>query len=232
MREHGTRAFGRITDDNVSGPGAIGVAPDLTSTYLGGADMPDRTCSVDGCERRHDARGLCVTHYTRWKKHGDPSADVPVLDRMPPGTPYIDRLMAKVDKGGLNGCWLWTASLSQGTGYGQVRDQHGRTKGAHRAVYELLVGPIPEGLELDHLCCVRSCVNPAHLEPVTRVENVRRAARQMSEVSHNGSKTHCPKGHEYTPENTYKKVRPDGGTRRTCRTCDLLAQAAYRAGRR
>lgn len=61
---------GRMVLENVSGPGAIGVAPDLTSTYLGGADMPDATCSIDGCNRRAKARGWCMKHYKRWYNHG------------------------------------------------------------------------------------------------------------------------------------------------------------------
>ncbi len=71
-------------------------------------------------------------------------------------------------------CWLWTMSLD-GRGYGQMWDREKRTRvTAHRFLYEHIVGPVPEGLDLDHLCRVRHCVNPAHLEPVTRAENVRR----------------------------------------------------------
>lgn len=75
-----------------------------------------------------------------------------------------------------DGCWLWTASLT-GDGYGRISlgGKFGPMGLAHRVAYELLVGPIPEGLELDHLCRVRRCVNPEHLEPVTHAENVRRA---------------------------------------------------------
>lgn len=141
------------------------------------------------------------------------------------------RVMSKVDKNGPNGCWLWTASI-KAEGYGQVRRPDGRTGYAHRVVYELLVGPIPEGLELDHLCRVRACVNPEHLEPVTHEENVRRATPWIKANNFQSTKTHCPRGHEYTPENTYLKRSKDGIVRRICRSCDLTAQALYRARKR
>jgi hypothetical protein len=74
-----------------------------------------------------------------------------------------------------DGCWNWTGALSR-NGYGRFGPQAGLTVGAHRFAYELLVGPIPEGLDLDHLCRNRRCVNPAHLEPVGRSENLARGA--------------------------------------------------------
>jgi hypothetical protein len=83
----------------------------------------------------------------------------------------------------------------------------------HRVAYELLVGPIPEGLELDHLCRNTRCVNPEHLEPVTGRENLMRAV--SSWAAKNAAKTHCPQGHPYDEENT--KVKRDGG--RACRAC-------------
>lgn len=115
-----------------------------------------------------------------------------------------------------DGCWKWTGA-HRSTGYGVWRGT-----AAHRVIYELLVGPIPEGLELDHLChnadltcpgraCPhRGCVNPAHLEPTTGAINRRRGRG-------NAAKTHCPSGHEYTPENTYyRKGRKSG---RMCLKC-------------
>ena len=83
-----------------------------------------------------------------------------------------ERFWANVDRS--ESCWLWTGSLSRG--YGQVM-MHGRMVRAHRYAYELLVGSIPTGLTIDHLCHVKNCVNPAHLEPVTQSENMRRAHR-------------------------------------------------------
>lgn len=111
-------------------------------------------------------------------------------------------------------CWMWTASTTRG--YGQYHVD-GHPCKAHRYAWEMQHGPIPEGLTIDHLCRVKLCVNPAHMELVTLGENVRRA---------NAAITHCPAGHEYTPENTY--VYKKG---RTCRTCRRGAQAAFRERR-
>jgi hypothetical protein len=108
-----------------------------------------------------------------------------------------------------DGCWLWTG-YSDAKGYGRL-NFNGRPQKAHRAVYEALVGPIPDGLQLDHLCRVRGCVNPAHLEPVTLAENVRRGLVG----SINRQKTHCPRGHEYTVETTYTS----SAGKRHCKVC-------------
>lgn len=98
----------------------------------------------------------------------------------------------------MSGCWLWTNRITTG-GYGSFT-LDGYPFPAHRASYEVFVGPIPEGMELDHLCRNRACINPDHLEPVTRREN---ALRGLSPVSANARKTHCPKGHAYDEANTY-----------------------------
>ena len=120
-----------------------------------------------------------------------------------------ERFWSKVDVSAPNECWEWTAGRNS-TGYGTFRI--GRDmRGAHRVAYELSVGPIPEGLQIDHLCRNVTCVNPAHLEPVTQREN---SLRGVSPAAVNATKTHCPKGHEYTPENT----EMDSGGRR-CRIC-------------
>jgi hypothetical protein len=118
------------------------------------------------------------------------------------------RFWAKVDKTG--DCWIWTGARSYH--YGIFGVCKGLNAPAHRYAYELLVGPIPKGLVLDHLCKNPPCVNPAHLEPVTSVANV---ARGSGFGSRNAAKTHCPKGHEYSPENT--AVNSNGA--RYCRIC-------------
>lgn len=109
-----------------------------------------------------------------------------------------------------NGCWNWTHTLDT-KGYGQV-SVHGRLRMAHRVVYEALVGPIPDGLCIDHLCRNPLCCNPAHLEPVTQRVNTMRG---FSPPAVNARKTHCSQGHEFTPENTYYYVTKG----RVCRTC-------------
>mgnify|MGYP001562260252 FL=1 len=108
-----------------------------------------------------------------------------------------------------DGCWEWTGAFRR-NGYGRYGGQPSVL--AHRAVYEALVGPIPEGMQLDHLCKNRSCVNPAHLEPVTPKENILRGAGFAAQ---NAQMTHCIHGHEFTEANTY--IRANGA--RTCRTC-------------
>lgn len=92
-----------------------------------------------------------------------------------PPTPVVQRLLGKVDRQPGDGCWLWTGSTRQG--YGQIRVKRDGTwtvRDAHRVAWEELVGPVPAGLVIDHLCRVTTCVNPAHLEPVTQRENVQR----------------------------------------------------------
>lgn len=121
---------------------------------------------------------------------------------------WQQRLWAKVATDA-NGCWIWTAAINH-NGYGLFlgpRDQGMPAfNAAHRWAFVAAVGPIPEGMTLDHLCYVRACVNPAHLEPVTIEENIRRATSR---------RTGCKRGHAYTPENTY--VGSDGY--RKCRRC-------------
>ena len=121
-----------------------------------------------------------------------------------------DRFWAKVQKEPDGGCWLWDAFCNP-QGYGRF-GVAGRTEMAHRVSYEFLVGPIPEGLDLDHLCRVRNCVNPDHLEPVTHAENILRGDGGL----HNKIKTHCLNGHPYSGENLYV---PPSGVGRLCRTC-------------
>ena len=125
-----------------------------------------------------------------------------------PVTPAQDRFWRYVDK--TETCWVWTASQTP-HGYGQFNAGDNRITRAHQFAYVLLVGPVPQGLELDHLCRNRLCVNPAHLEPVTHAENLRRAVR----AAPRGQMTHCRKGHALAGANLYES--PDGG--RHCRTC-------------
>jgi hypothetical protein len=115
---------------------------------------------------------------------------------------------------GPGGCWLWIGGKTRG-GYGKFQ-LCSKTCLAHRVAYELFIGPIDCGLQIDHLCRNRGCVNPEHLEPVTCRENLLRGNTLQAE---NSAKTHCPKGHAYSPENTYR--HKDG--RRVCKSCRRLA---------
>ena len=124
--------------------------------------MGNRICSVDGCSRTFHARGMCDVHYRRWKRHGDTTA----LIRYNTGTAE-QRFWAKVEK--TDNCWNWIAGTV--TGYG-LHSAGGKRVLAHRFAYELLVGAIPAGMQLDHRCHNRRCVNPDHLRPVTNGQNV------------------------------------------------------------
>ena len=119
-----------------------------------------------------------------------------------------------------SGCWLWMAGLNH-NGYGQIM-REGKKVAAHRASYELYRGPIPPGLQLDHLCRTRSCVNPWHLEPVTQRENNHRSPFL--------NPTHCAQGHEYAGDNLYVYARKsDGAICRMCRACSRGRTRKYRA---
>jgi hypothetical protein len=110
-----------------------------------------------------------------------------------------------------DGCWHWTGAFFA-SGYGNIWIDE-KPRRAHRAMYELLVGAIPDGLELDHTCGHKACVNPSHLEPVTHRENVLRSPSGFASV--NARKTVCPRGHPYDEANTWRDTRG----RRYCRTC-------------
>lgn len=127
-------------------------------------------------------------------------------------TDVKEHLWSKVMPEPNSGCWIWMGAIRD-NGYGQT-SFHGHHETAHRATYEAFVGPVPEGLELDHLCRVRCCVNPDHLEPVTHSENVRRGLTTMRARERKAAVV-CPAGHAYDTENTY--VTPDGARR--CRAC-------------
>lgn len=123
------------------------------------------------------------------------------------------------------GCWLWNLSRNEARGgYGMAK-VGGVTQWAHRLSYVAHVGSIPEGLELDHQCSVPACVNPAHLEPVTRAENNRRRAERGRSKNQNSDRTTCGKCGE-----PFDMVTSSG--RRTCRTCVNAYYRAWRAKRK
>ena len=121
-----------------------------------------------------------------------------------------------------SGCWLWLGALCNG-GYGNIRNQ-GFIKSAHRISYEMYKGIIPEGLHLDHLCRVRCCVNPNHLEPVTRKENIRRGVLAGTFGKAERRKTHCPMGHSLSGKNLY--LTPNGS--RNCKECRKIQAREFR----
>jgi hypothetical protein len=173
----------------------------------------DGPCAIEGCDRPVRSRGWCNRHYQRWYLHGDP--EVIYSNK---GKPPIVRFTEKYEVQ-QSGCWLWTGTTTR-KGYGMFWPTAKATP-AHRWSYEHFVGPIPEGLQLDHLCRVRNCVNPEHLEPVTAKEN------QIRSPFNPEARTHCPRDHEYTPDNTYVYQG-----RRSCRACARVSKAASAARRR
>jgi hypothetical protein len=162
-------------------------------------DWVDPGCSIPGCENPHDARGWCSKHYLRWKSHGDPLGGGRRFD-WPES--LLRRLRFCPPTSMPTGCVEWTGATDR-KGYGEIHSP--LSPKAHRASYELIVGPIPAGHDLDHVCENPPCVNPGHLDPVTREEHARRGRMRH---------THCRRGHPRTPENT---IVSQG--RRWCRVC-------------
>lgn len=141
---------------------------------------------------------------------------------MPPARPVIDRLMEKIRYD--SGCWIFTGAKNE-YGYGVIGVHGSRTGKAHRVAYEHLVGPIPGGLHLDHLCRDPSCVNPIHLEPVTNGENHRRGKDGNSRKK---VQTHCKRGHELSGDNLGRWHLSNN--QRWCKQCHNLRERARRAG--
>jgi hypothetical protein len=134
--------------------------------------------------------------------------------------PLLDRVLEKVAIGDrVDDCWEWTGRTSA-SGYGVVAIGHTEKRRAHRVMYELVVGPIPEGLQIDHLCRVRNCVNPDHLEPVTHAENLLRGMSPAMVAHRTGI---CQRGHSLEDAIT----KPNGW--RNCRTCDNERRRRKRA---
>lgn len=135
--------------------------------------MSKPTCSVDGCDRNGYTDQWCKFHYQRVYRTGSPHGSQRRSTEA--------RFWQKVEK--TETCWLWKAALLQSGGYGQFW-MNGTMHRSHRVAYEFLVGPIPEGMFLDHTCYVPACVNPAHLRPTTPKENnENRSGPQMNSAS-------------------------------------------------
>lgn len=121
--------------------------------------MAKRTCIADGCERPGLRRQMCTLHYQRIRKYG--STDLPAQPS------FEERFWSKVLK--TQNCWTWTGGISEG--YGRIAVSQTEWVFAHRFSYEQLVGPIPHGIQVDHICHNRACVNPAHLRLADHKQN-------------------------------------------------------------
>ena len=152
------------------------------------------------------------------------------------GQGFAIRFWAKVDKDGsipadrpdLGPCWIWLGERLT-NGYGRVRRRGRHIEGqknftAHRVAYQLARGPIPSGLEPDHLCRVRNCANPSHLELVTHKVN---CLRGISFTAQHARQTHCINGHEFTLENTTRIISLSRGSKRRCKTCHRERSMKY-----
>ena len=187
----------------------------------------------DGKKIKKLSRGRCVRCYHRHiyalKKSGS-------FESLNTPQPVMQRFLARVAM--VSGeCHLWTGTINRHTGYGTL-SIGGKDHYAHRLAYTLFVGPIPEGMDVDHtchngdeacngetLCTHRRCVNPEHLEPVAHRVNVTRS--HLAPAGKNARKTHCKHGHEFTPENTLISAKG-----RRCRACHNLKQREYGVRRR
>lgn len=178
-----------------------------------------RTCEYDNCTNKYYAKGYCSKHYTRVIRHGDPA-----IYRVTPPTPS-QRFWARVNKYGpcsppaIGVCWIWEGRKNP-DGYGCFDYEHTPVL-AHRFSFTEVYGDVPEGLQLDHLCRVRHCVNPSHLEAVPQLENVRRGLAGQ----HYRMITQCPRGHSYDEGNTVHTAQG----KRYCRACRQGKQRIYDA---
>jgi hypothetical protein len=176
--------------------------------------MTERNCSVEGCQHAYRSRGFCSSHYNKMMRAGE-------IAVVKPQRSDDERFWSAVDATGV--CWEWTGSLHP-SGYGYFTAKGRKSWRAHRFAWTTLMGEIPAHMEIDHRCRNRKCVNPDHLEVVTKEEN---NLRSGSFTALNARKTHCKRGHEFTPENTYVQYNK-GRPGRRCRACHLALMASRR----
>ena len=182
----------------------------------GATPFADSRCGSDRGYQAHRRRGETPCEACRKGRNAERRARerVKPKPRKPDTTPR--RFWGKVTGDDFTTCWEWTAYRDQ-NGYGRfnIGGRAGSTHMAHRVAYELLIGPVPNGLELDHLCRNRACVNPWHLDPVTHLVNSRRGIAGQVNAERQRAITHCPEGHPYDGQNT--TLRSSGARR--CKTC-------------
>lgn len=176
------------------GPQGVTACGQLKASTASFTPAPEGTSQCTYCKQRsYDSKEVAATGD---KQFGDPRVS--------------EAFWAYVHPEPNTGCWLWAAGHDK-NGYGKYNGEP-----AHRYGYLRAVGPVAPGLELDHLCRQTACVNPNHLEPVTRAENMRRRYEAL---------THCVNGHKFDSTNTYRK--PSDGLRQ-CRQCSRDSGQRYR----
>lgn len=173
---------------------------------------PIQYCTFPDCNKRRVGRGLCLKHYMRWKRHGDPGAT-------PRFCSLQERFWKYVTK--TSRCWIWNGSKTRGYGNFVIKQRPTKCVRAHRYAYELLVAQIPNGMTIDHLCKNPSCVNPSHMEIVTFSENSKRG---------NPMQSRCGRGHKMDKANTYYYPKSSSRHgRRKCRKCGAILMRRKRS---
>lgn len=176
--------------------------------------MAKTTCILPDCNRLRvkNAWNYCHTHATRMRRFGDIHAH--------PRASTVERFWRSFDRDATSGCWVLKKPNPKG--YGVVRTTSGRSMSAHRYAYSMLVEPVPDELQVDHLCRNRSCVNPSHLEPVTARENALRGESPFIKLHLAGTCVRNHPAHEFV----YRQGR------RACRACEREKAARYRAAKK
>jgi hypothetical protein len=183
-----------------------------------------KVCSIEGCDSAARARGWCAKHWRRWRTYGNPTYAKFIPIR---GGTDEERFWPKVQVTGF--CWVWTGATDGHMGHGMFNlgaDKDRRAVRAHRFSYETLVGPIPAGLEPDHLCRNPPCVNPDHLELVTHAVNMLRGFAPSIILHRQGT---CAQGHNLSDDEAVY-INPKG--RRQCLVCIRERDRRYRERKR